>query len=360
MTLKKLKALHSNIKALRNYNKRRVVLDNPPTFVWIEPTNHCNLKCIMCPNGAGMVRTEKGYLDYGLYVKIIDEIGSFASTIVLALGGESLLHPKFIDMVKYADKKRIRVCLNTNATMLNEEMSRLLLGSGLSNVSFAFDGFNKKTYESIRVGGDFEKTLNNILGFLRIRKKLKSKKPYTVLSILKIGTEGCKKNEKDAFLKQFDGLIDEIRLRDVSSWGNTFKDSDKFTHDRYDVLWTPCSRLWSSICVAWNGDVMPCIYNANHEYVVGNVKESRLLDIWNSGKMVNLRKAMIDETYLDLSPLCENCVVLGTPPIVGIPSGIRLTLADSITNIVGYRFESSTLYLANKFHKKEFSSVRVG
>ena len=238
--MKKIKILRNNIRALQNYRKQKVVLDNPPTFIWIEPTNHCNLHCIMCPTGAGMVNIQKGYMDYQLYKNIIDEIKSYASAIILALGGESLLHSELFNMIKYASSNGIKVLLNTNATLLDKETAQLLLDSGISSISFAFDGFNKETYEKVRVGASFEKTLDNILYFLSLKKNNKRKKPYTILSVLKLGTEDCSKEEKEAFLKRFDGLINEIRLREVSSWGSTFKDSDKFPHKRYDILWTPC------------------------------------------------------------------------------------------------------------------------
>ena len=348
------------MRALSNYRKRISVLDNPPTHIWIEPTNHCNLRCIMCPNGAGMVNIQKGYMDYGLYRRIIDEIKDHTSSVTLALGGESLLHPRFPDMIEYANSSGIKTLLNTNATLLGTEMAHRLLDCGIANISFAFDGFDKGTYEKNRVGADFEKTLENILYFLELRKKRRKRAPYCVLSILKLGVEDCDKGVREDFVRRFDGLIDEIRLREVSSWGSAFKESDKFSHKRYEFQWTPCSRLWSTICIAWNGEVLPCVYNANHEYTLGDMKKERLLDIWNGQRMVRLREAMIDGSYLKMSPLCANCIVLGTPPIMGIPSGIRLTLADAVTNILGYRFERMAIRLANKLRKGDFASTTIG
>lgn len=357
--MKKLKIIKNNIKALQNYQKRKVILDNPPSFIWLEPTNHCNLHCIMCPAGAGAVNIQKGYMDYQLYKRIIDEIKGYTSAMTLAIGGESFLHPEFFQMIKYASSSNIKVLLNTNATLLDKKFAHLLLDSGVSNINFAFDGFNKDTYEKARVGANFEKTLDNIFYFLKLRNQNKKKTPYTVLSVLKLGVGHCSDKEKESFLNSFDGLIDEIRLREVSSWGSTFKDCDRFSYKRYNVLWPPCSRLWSTICIAWNGDVIPCVYNLNHEYVLGNIKENRLLDIWNSQRLVQLRKAMVDGSYLGISPLCENCIVLGMPPLMGIPSGIRLTLSDAITNLLGYRFEKIAIRLANIMKKENFVSKTI-
>jgi radical SAM protein with 4Fe4S-binding SPASM domain len=313
----------------------------------------------MCPNGAGMVSIPKGYMDYVLYQKIIGEIKGYASLIILALGGESLLHPEFFKMVKYASSQGINVMLNTNATLLDKACSQKLISSGISYISFAFDGFNKDTYERARRGANFEKTLENILYFVKLKKEKKLKKPYTVLSMLKLGIGKFTQEEQSSFLKKFTGLIDEIRLREVSSWGRIFKDCDKFSYKKFNCLWAPCSRLWSSVCIAWNGDVLPCIYNINHEYTIGDIKAKKLSDIWNSEKMVQIRKAMIEGRYLEISPLCENCIVLGIPPLLGIPSGIRLTLSNAITNILGYRFERIAIYLANKLKKEEFVSATI-
>ena len=108
-----------------------------------------------------------------------------------------------------------------------------------------------------------------------------------------------------------------------------------------------------------NGDVVPCIYHANHEYVLGNLKDNCFKDIWNSEKMLTLRRSMLDNNYLQHSSLCEHCIVLGMPPIYGIPSGIRLALADSITNLVGYKFERLALAAANKIQRNRFSAKTI-
>ena len=39
----------------------------------------------------------------------------------------------------------------------------LLLNSGISHLTIAFDGYNKETYEKIRVGAKFEKVVNGTI-----------------------------------------------------------------------------------------------------------------------------------------------------------------------------------------------------
>ncbi len=356
---KKFNILSNNLSALLNYHRRKTVLDNPPSFIWIEPTNNCNLKCIMCPTGTGKVNVKKGFMDYALYKRIIDETNEYTSAVTLAISGESLLHPEFFRMIKYANSKGIKILLNTNATLLTREKARLLLDSGISEISFAFDGLKKGQYEKARVGADFEKTLDNILYFLRLRKEEKRKLPYAILSMLELELEAYSEREKADFLRLFGGHIDEIRSREVSTWGSTFKGTDEFSYRDNSNVCGPCSRLWSTACIMWDGDVVPCVYNANHEYVIGNINDNRLMDIWNSEKMFTLRGAMINGDYLNISPLCENCIVMGTPSIFGIPSGIRLSLADAVTNVTGYGFERIALSMANRLRNGSFTTKTI-
>ncbi len=351
--------LKNNLLALHSYHNKKVRLNSLPTYFWIEPTNHCNLNCIMCPNGAGKVDIKKGYMDFKLYKKIIDQIHGFASAVTLAVGGESLLHPKFIQMVRYAADNGLKVILNTNATLITKDLVRQLLGSGIDYISFAFDGFNKTSYEKTRVGARYETTINNILYFLREKYRLKKKKPYTILSILKLELEDISESEKQRFLSRFKGLVDEVRMREVSTWGKAFVGSKKFTFQKCSDQYLPCSRLWSTAVVTWNGDVVPCIYHFNHEYVIGNIHHSPFREIWNNNKIQRLRQAMLDNKHIKLSPSCEHCIVLNHPPVFGIPSGLRLTLADSMTNIAGFKFEKYALSVLNLARNKEFSAKTI-
>lgn len=357
--MKKIKILRNSIRALQNYRKQKVVLDNLPTFIWIEPTNHCNLKCIMCPTGQDLLGIEKGFMNYEVYKRIINEIKNHTSSITLSISGESLLHPQIYEMIKYAQNNGIRPMLNTNATLLNESATHSLLDSEIQHINFGFDGFNKKMYEQIRVGANFEKTLENILYFLREKKRRKQKMPYTVLTLLLLNVGRYTEKEKTYFLKKLAGLVDEIRLREPFSWGNKFKNTDKFSYFKNENIYWPCSRLWCTLSIAWNGDVIPCTYDVSHEYILGNIRQNKLLDIWNCKKMINLRESMLNKTYLNLLPLCEDCIMLHTDAVLGIPAGLRGVISDSITNITGFSLEKYILKLTNLVSKGRFTTQNI-
>ena len=99
---------------------------------------------------------------------IIDEIAPYANSITPVFIGEALLHPDIYEIIEYAKKAGISVQLDTNATPLDKKRARRLIDSGLDAVKFSFDGPNKEIYENVRVNANFEKTLNNIQGWLYI------------------------------------------------------------------------------------------------------------------------------------------------------------------------------------------------
>ena len=132
-----------------------------PIRLWIEPTPYCNLKCPMCPQSDPKITDitkGKTHMDFELYKKIIDEAAGHVYDINLAHRGESTFHKGLPEMIQYASEKGIKTRLHTNATILNEKMSKAILDSGLDLLSFSFDGFKKEPYEKIRIGSNFEKT----------------------------------------------------------------------------------------------------------------------------------------------------------------------------------------------------------
>ena len=60
------------------------------------------------------------------------------------------------------------------------------------------------------------------------------------------------------------------------------------------------------ISILWNGDVVACCMNYDGKYILGNVKEESLKDIWNNEKMRLLRKSVTNKDLSKPEP-CLNC-----------------------------------------------------
>jgi len=56
-----------------------------PTVLMIENTNHCNAECVMCPRDT--LSRKRGFMDFGLFEKIIKEVSSVKRKPVTHLHG---------------------------------------------------------------------------------------------------------------------------------------------------------------------------------------------------------------------------------------------------------------------------------
>jgi len=297
-----------------HYQKNSTHLPYLPIRLWIEATSHCNFRCVMCPN-KDLKKQDKGFMEFDVFKKIIDEAKEFVSDINLAHRGESLLHPKISDMIRLAKDNHIYTKLHTNGSLLTEKVARDIISSGLDRLSFSFDGFKKETYEKIRVGGNFNKTVHNIKRFLEIKKSLGSKKPFTVIEVINFDNfpELQLKKEKEIFLNQFKGLpLDSFIAKELHNWAGEIE--KKASQGKY----SKCPFPWNAMIIFWNGDVSPCTQDFFGAYITGNVKENSLKEIWNGPPMVQLRKKLVQQDIGDLKT-CSSCDRIWRQGLLGVP-----------------------------------------
>lgn len=349
---KKIRFLSNCLSSISNYKKKNIIVSNLPTILWIEPTNKCNLKCVMCPN-IQIPRDMLGFMAWDTYKKIIDEAKEFASSVYLLLAGESLLHKDIYRMIRYARDNGIRPLLNSNGTVLASENHRnRLLESGAVHITFAFDGYNKETYEKVRIGARYDRVIGGLIEFMKEKERRGLKEPYVAITTLEVGIEDYEDKEKARrdFYRLFEGLsVDEFIVKTPNTWGGTFKETDTFTHHEISRKeFYPCSHLWCTMSICWDGTVVPCCFDFFKTYTLGNVNEKPLKEIWNDRPMVALRESMLNGTYRDLNKLCIDCVILHLEPLLGVPAGMRTTVKDVITNLIGMRTEKYLIRLAKK------------
>lgn len=307
---------------LLNYKRRKTVLPYLPLRLWIEPTSHCNLKCVMCPN-KDLDRKDKGYMSLDLFRKIVDEAKHFINEANLIHRGESLIHPDIFEMIRYASDAGIVTKLHTNATLLDEEKARGILDSGLHQLTFSFDGYDKETYESIRVNGCFEKTVANILGFLRLKEKLGATKPVTILELIDFPdmTKNVGRKDRDAFLDKFRGrALDHIRVKEIHNWAGEIQAGSK-----KGKSYAPCTFLWASLIIFWDGAVLPCTQDFFGDLAVGNVRDLSLAEIWNNPRMVEMRKKAVTKDIADIKT-CSACDRPWRDKFLGVPREYILRL----------------------------------
>src|SRR5437016_2787886 len=82
-------------------------LSSMPYIYIIDPANVCNLRCPLCPTGNGTANRAKKLMSLECYTSIIDQVRPYAIEVILHNWGESLLHPKIVDMIRYTSAANI-------------------------------------------------------------------------------------------------------------------------------------------------------------------------------------------------------------------------------------------------------------
>jgi len=339
---KNLRAAGYGLRALGAYARGADTCAQPPTTLWIEPTNRCNLRCVMCPTSL-RAPAKSGVMDLGVYRALIDEAAPYVTTVNLFLGGESLLHRDLPEMIRYARAQGITTRLNTNATLLDRERAAQLLDAGLDHLIFSFDGYNAETYESVRVNARFEPTLQNILDFLALKKERGAAHPYTVLQTIVVHQGRQTAGDEQAFRARFAGLpLDAFIRREAHTWRGVFQGTDQFDAHEYGVRYAPCPYLWSTLSVLWDGAVVPCCLDTWGDYSLGQAGEQPLLTIWNGAPLRRLRRKLLAGEYQDI-PLCAGCDMLWADKLMWrFPYALlKVALSHPVENLLGYRLTNA-------------------
>jgi heme b synthase len=133
---------------------------NAPRLIFWELTKRCNLKCVHCRAEADN-SSFTGELKPDVIKRILDDIASFYSPIMVLTGGEPLYRNDIFEIAGYATGKGLRTALATNGTLIDKTIASEIKNSGISRVSISIDGTDAAAHDSFRgVAGAFDAALN--------------------------------------------------------------------------------------------------------------------------------------------------------------------------------------------------------
>ncbi len=295
-----VRRLLNDLNTNRLYHRRKVILDNRPTVYAVETTNHCNLDCVMCPRP--LMKRQKGFMDVALFEKIVKEAEDFTSIVWLHLFGEPLLHPELDRIIECCHAHGLQAGLSTNCMLLNEDISRKLLESGLDQMIMSLDGATEQTYKKLRKNGDFEQSVGNAMRFLDLKAQGGFKKPVVSVQVIRMKETD---EELDAYRRQWQGRRVHINIKRLNTWPVELDriDPNYRPAERKHIVY-PCKWLWRYAVVFWDGTVVPCFSDFDGEFVLGNLREQSLEQIWNGPAAVELRRQHVEGNF---PQYCVNC-----------------------------------------------------
>lgn len=193
-----------------------------PSFIYIEVTNSCNLKCKSC----NIWKYKTKDISTKKIKRIIKDLRKWLGPFHLSFsGGEPLLREDIAELVKLSSKLGIMTNLITNGTLLDKEMTKKLSDSNLNLLTISLDGTKETIHDYIRgVKGTYRKVMKNIC---YSKNKLQIKIATLVLN------------------NNLDELVPLTKwTKNNSLFGIEFQSLQHKFGKRYQVSWHKSDRLW--------------------------------------------------------------------------------------------------------------------
>jgi len=328
--------------------------------VHIELTHRCNLRCLMCfffgldrdvtESAHGAQYRSQEELTLAQLKGFLDEVAHFRPAIGLT-GGEPMLSPHCLDVVRLVKGKRLNCGLTTNGTLLSG-FAEEIVASKLDWLSLSLDGPDN-IHDRIRgVPGTFRRLTNGVDLIQQMKKRKKAKTPEIGIKFTLVGdnyryleetiqlavglgathftathlffcTEEMARRHNQEFgpdipcsagalegLQRLDPLeaariLPKIRKK---KWPLTLRFIPDLTREEiltyYDeparfVKAKVCRRPWNICNILPNGDVLPCL-----NFVAGNLKNAPFSEIWNGRRYRTFRQILHREGAF---PACARC-----------------------------------------------------
>ena len=291
---------------LQKYFKELLQRNKILSIVAIEITNTCNMRCVHCYQEDRKKKYTSNYLPLEVIKNIVDQLVELKTLRVSLTGGEVFCHPNIIEIIDYIHSKNISVSLLSNITLVTHELLSKMVGK-VHAIYTTIYGFDEETYESItRVKGSYwrymeaKNLIKNSNIYLEERSVLLNQNSHQLDDMFESCTNIGVKIDVNPHNKYAQKCISNEACRRRYF---THMDIKRHTSDVdvCDILENKvCNICEDSLCITYAGDVIPCI---NLNYILGNVYNDKLSDIWDSPKIKQIREL----TKIKYFKKCLNC-----------------------------------------------------
>jgi len=290
----------------------------PPNHIYVEPTNKCFLKCVMCSDKE--TRGKPGEMTYSLWKKIVDSIAKYKvkSPINIIGRGEPLVNKQLPKFVEYATSKGIETAIISNGVILDEKYATALLEAGINKIQFSIHAFSRETYFKITGVDVYDKVKNNMLNLIELNKKFGKKCYINVMSV----ESHINKHESKDFVEYWSPRVDRAFITPMYSIQGASKmaeESIKSIEEKSGVKigktkHKGCAYPWFFLSYRYDGTINPCPYDFKTQFNVGNAGKPGydLMKVWNSPEMQKFRQNHLDGEYSyckSVNYACEECEV---------------------------------------------------
>ncbi len=254
-------------------------------------------------------------LENELFMSIIEEQAATLLYLTFYFQGEPYLHPDFFKMIHYAHNKKIYTSTSTNAHYLNAENAEKTVKSGLDKLIISLDGITQDSYSKYRIGGKLDTVLKGIENISQAKMRLQSQTPHLIVQfIIFAHNENELKEVRQTFKKRNVELqFKTAQIYDYENGSELIPSNEKLSRyksstDAFEIKnqhFNHCWKMWHSSVITWDGKIVPCCFDKDAHYQLGNIADNLFATIWKSTEYNNFRKQLlINRKEIDI---CKNC-----------------------------------------------------
>jgi SynChlorMet cassette radical SAM/SPASM protein ScmF len=249
-------------------------------------------------------------------------------------GGEPFLAPNLFEYLDVFSRNRLFLSIETNATLLTEDIVRRLKKCHLQHISVSLDGSNALVHERVRsVRGCFEKAVNGIQYLIEygiypqvifcLQKINAYDLENTIELAVRLGLRSFEINPLSFVHKASKPTVNEgLAIEELLELENKVESeyTTRFPHIHIDLYLPPalkgmkelskhrlCTCKILNICgILSNGDVSICgIGRRNKALMMGNVKYKSITQIWRQGALF---KEIREKIPFEMEGICGKCL----------------------------------------------------
>ncbi len=264
--------------------------------LFLEVTNRCYNNCIMCSHH--LMKREHEDMPIDLICHLIQSVRP--RRVIFHFFGEPLLYKKLEMAIAYGKKYGAYCELDTVGELLTVNKFIALSKCGLDKVIVSFCGSNKEIHNSVWRNVNYDRVKINLSQIMYAKNRLGLRTKLNIRAIV------TKENEHD---------IDKSRrLFDTRFYCDRWSEVKEFHLYGYDrTPWIrrnrpTCKRqrkLYKEMIIKSNGDMVLCCNDLDGDFVIGNVYQYDVMDLWRGNMFRSYRKE-IETNTIQLS-ICKEC-----------------------------------------------------
>lgn len=285
---------------------KREPMPTAPCNVQIQTISGCNGRCVFCPNHRTERQIPQGVaMDDGLYQSIVDQVIDMgARRISPYLMNEPLLDPRLPERISYITRRKRPgqfTKVNSNGSLLTENMAKGLLDCGLDRLNFSVQGLDPENYREV-MGLSLDTVLRNIDRFLELRRT---------------GNYGHMRVRVVMLLTRY---IEPQLPRIQQYWSergvkiNINRIENRASHQAIQsaaIAARPmqhfdwCNRMFEQVYILHDGRMVLCCADWEQKAVMGDCSRQTILSVWNGKPYQAMRKRFLSGNLT--GTICEGC-----------------------------------------------------